>query len=560
MNNSKDTSQQTSEEHEASGISAAEQARLDAISAFGEEPELDPKNPVGNYTLPLAPNQIFKQGIPGLPKWMTFFYLYSFAFASFLAAIFAFIAASGDVEFALKGGGIAEIDRRSFTAMGAFTVLAGMVGFLQFYLRVRNSPTVARKPLNEIAMYFATTLAAGLFVLIIWPSDVFSLYVTKGTNTNEFLESSIWISSARSKPNFKEGDPVPWLLELSNQQQTTLKTKERFATCQTDISLQIGPLHWERYRRRYGDNSPPIPNTIDDIRRYCKVGIVMDSISASASAKALLKTQMGERLDFTDAEIAAAEGSASDPYQLSARARYFLFKTAPQTAATIALETQVSPSDLSIQGWNGGYQAVDNRIAAYECDDKYAKFLISKGVRPTSFEVKTVLNRILLGGDRYDTNVDENPIRILSVASLPTSQGDPGAEVRSANSPECATLFNTWIKATPLGKYEAEASEDFFSAHNENGHGSESIPKKVFDEIHKSVMLHSGSAKIFSRLGPRISYDSTLANWMEKVNPSDVSRKIQLNENTYKMWCDGTGYCSISQENARILLKAFIKP
>lgn len=559
MNNAQDSTSQTPEEKEASANRAAEQARIDAIYAFEEGPGGAPKRPVGSKTRPLAPKQIFKQGIPGLPKWLIFVFLSSLAFGPFLAAIFGFIASNGDVKFALQGGWVAEIDSESFGAMGALAVLSGIAGFMQFYLRVRNSPTVARKPITEIALYLATTLAVVLFVLIIWPRDVFTLYVRNGTNSTAFLETSIWISTARSKDYNELSDPKPWFLVLSDQQRAALKTKETIATCQTDLSIQIGPLHWQRSRRLDEGKLAP-PTTIEDIQRYCVMGMSLDTITASSSAKSLLKKQVGETLDFTDAEIAAAEGKTSEPYLLSARARYFLFKTAPHTAATIAVETQPYPSDFTIKGWNGGYQAVDNRIAAYECDDKYAKFLISKGVRPTSQEVETILSSILWGLNRYEGQDIENLNSGITVAALPTREVDTGAQVRSASSVECAVLFNTWNKASPLAEYEPEASRALSIAHNEIGYSAPPLSKKIFDELLKSVMLHSGSTEIFSSLGERISYDSALANWMEQVNPSQVSRKIQLTDVTYNMWCDDTGYCRISQENARILLKAFIKP
>lgn len=556
MNNSQDSNPPTPEDNAASAARAAEQARIDAIYAFEEEPEINPKRPVVNKKQPLAPKQIYKQGIPGLPKWLIFIFIASFAAGPFLAAIFAFTAALGDMEFALQSGGIVEIDRHTFGAFAAIAVLSGMAGFLQFYLRVRNTPTVARKALTEIALYLTTILAVVLFVLLIWPRDILSLYVRNGT---AFQGSSIWISTARSKDYHEIGDPKPWFLVLSDQQRAALKTKETIATCQTDISIQLGPLHWQR-SRRWDEGKLASPTTIEDIQRYCVMGMSLDTITASASAKSLLKTQVGETLDFTDAEIAAAEGKASETYQLSARARYFLFKTAPKIAATIAVETETYPSDFTIRGWNGGYQAVDNRIAAYECDDKYAKFLISKGIQPTSQEVETLLSSILWELNRYEGEDIGSLNSGITVAALPTNERDPGAQVKSAKSIECATLFNTWIKTSPLAEYEPEASRDLINAHSATGYDTPPLSKKIFDELHKSVMLHSGSTEIFSSLGQRISYDSTLATWMEKVNPADVSRKIQLNDDTYKMWCDETGYCSISQENARMLLKAFIKP
>lgn len=560
MNNSQNANAQTPEENEASSDKAAEQARIDAIYAFENEPEFNPERPVVDKTpRPLAPMEIFKRGIPGLPKWLIFIFLSSSLLGFFLAAIFAFIAGNGDVEFALQGGGVAELDRHSFGAMGAFAVLAGMAGFLQFYLRVRGSPTVARKPLREIALYLASILAVGLFILIIWPRDIFVLYERNGTNRTAFLESTLWISGASSKVNDERVETKPWFLVLTNPQMSSLKTKERIATCLADRSIQIGPLHWQRYRR-WDEGKLATPTTINDILLYCKMGINLDSISASANAKALLKTQVGEKLDFTDAEIAAAEGRASDSYLLSVRARYLLFKAAPKTAAAITVETQPSPSDFSIQGWNGGYQSVDNRIAGFECDEKYARFLISKGVRPTPFEVNSLLNSVLWGLDTNSPNESENLSISINVSHLPTQERDPGVEIRQAISMECLNIAKLWLKTTALDEKEQTIARNMERARDYIGSDVSPLTKKIFDELLHTLLLHSGSVSVFTDLGNWIAYDNVvLTEWMKHVNPADVTRKIQLTEDTYKMWCDDTGYCAISQDEAKILLKPFVK-
>lgn len=561
MNNSKNANAQTPEENEASSVSAAAQARIDAIYAFEKEPEFNPERPVVDKTpRPLAPMEILKRGIPGLPKWLIFILLFSLILGFLLAAIFAVIAGNGDVEFALQGGGVAELDRHSFGAMGAFAVLAGLAGFLQFYLRVRGSPTVARKPLREIALFLASILAVGLFILIIWPRDIFVLRERNGSNSTAFLDSVLWVSGANSKINDEFVETKPWFLVLTKPQMSALKTKEEIVTCQTDRPLQIGPLHWWSYRK-WDDGKLATPTTIEDIQHYCQMGINLDSISASANAKALLKKQVGEVLDFTDAEIAAAEGRVSDPYLLSVRARYLLFKAAPKTAAAIAVETQPSPSDFSIQGWNGGYQSVDNRIAGFECDEKYARFLISKGVRPTPFEVNSLLNSILWGLDTNSPNQSENLSISINVSHLPTQERDPGVEIRKASSMECLNIAKLWLKTTALDEKEQTIARNMVHARDYIvGNNVSPLTKKIFDELLHTLFLHSGSVSVLTDLGIWIAYDNVvLTEWMKHVNPADVTRKIQLTEDTYKMWCDDTGYCAISQDDAQILLKAFIK-